>query len=43
MAREQVTIKIDTDANTGGIDKVERKLLALAAKAKLVNAQLEML
>jgi hypothetical protein len=41
MAREQVTIKIDTDANTGGIDKVERKLLALAAKAKLVNAQLQ--
>ena len=40
MAREQVTIKIDTDANTGGIDKVERKLLALAAKAKAVNAQL---
>jgi hypothetical protein len=41
MAREQVTIKIDTDANTGGIDKVERKLQALAAKAKLVNAQLQ--
>jgi hypothetical protein len=40
MAREQVTIKIDTDANTGGIDKVERKLLALAAKAKLINTQL---
>lgn len=41
MAREQVTIKIDTDANTGGIDKVERKLLALAAKAKLANAALQ--
>jgi hypothetical protein len=41
MAREQVTIKLDTDANTGGIDKVERKLLALAVKAKAVNAQLQ--
>lgn len=37
MARESVNITIDTDANTGGIDKVRRKLIELAAQAKLLD------
>ena len=41
MAREQVTIKIDTDANTGGIDRVRRKLQALAVQAALIDAKLK--
>ena len=39
MARESVNITIDTDANTGGIDKVRRKLLQLSTESKLLNQQ----
>jgi hypothetical protein len=41
MARESVNITIDTDANTGGIDKVRRRLQALAAQAALIDAKLK--
>jgi hypothetical protein len=37
MADENVTIKIDTDADTRGIDKARRKLLALSAQSQKIG------
>lgn len=43
MADERVVIKIDINADTSAIDRVQRKLRALAAEAEAVNARLRTL
>ena len=40
MADERVVIKIDINADTSAIDRVQRKLRALAAEAELANRRM---